>query len=169
MTPTAQPHIQVLYNATQSVAGATVLSSVIVIMAIFGCVNMVATCSRQLYAFARDDGLPFSAFLARVRPSWDLPLNSTFVSFGITVLLSLINIGCKSSAFGNETTTDTLCSNRCVQHDRLHGNSSHPVVIRDQHFMYVSEAMAQRGASAFEVLPWQIWHLGQWYGSVVAA
>lgn len=97
MTPTAQPHIQVLYNATQSVAGTTVLSIVIVIMAIFGCVNMVATCSRQLYAFARDDGLPFSAFLARVRPGWDLPLNSTFVSFGITVALSLINIGCKSS------------------------------------------------------------------------
>ncbi|KAJ4370130.1 hypothetical protein N0V86_008866 [Didymella sp. IMI 355093] len=93
MTPTGQPHIQVLYNATQSVAGATVLSTVIVIMAIFGCVNMVATCSRQLFAFARDDGLPFSAFLARVRPGWDLPLNSTFVSFGITVALSLINIG----------------------------------------------------------------------------
>jgi choline transport protein len=98
MTPTAQPHIQVLYNATRSVTGATVLSTVIVIMAIFGCVNMVATCSRQLYAFARDEGLPFSAFLARVRPGWDLPLNSTFVSFGITVLLSLINIGCKSSS-----------------------------------------------------------------------
>ncbi|KAG9203869.1 hypothetical protein G6514_002030 [Epicoccum nigrum] len=92
-TPTAQPHIQVLYNATQSVAGATVLSVVIVIMAIFGCVNMVATCSRQLYAFARDNGLPFSKFLARVSPGWDLPLNSTFVTFGITVALSLINIG----------------------------------------------------------------------------
>lgn len=96
MTPTAQPHIQVLYNVTQSVAGVTVLSTVIVIMAIFGCVNMVAICSRQLYAFARDDSLPFSAFLALVRPGWDLPLNSTFVSFGITVALSLINIGCKS-------------------------------------------------------------------------
>ena len=95
MTPTAQPHIQVLYNATQSVAGATVLSVVIVIMAIFGCVNMVATCSRQLYASARDDGLPFSKFLARVSPGWDLPLNSTFVTFGVTVALSLINIGCK--------------------------------------------------------------------------
>lgn len=59
MTPTAQPHIQVLYDATQSIADATVLSTVMVIMAIFGCVNMVATCSRQPYAFARDDGLPF--------------------------------------------------------------------------------------------------------------
>ena len=54
---------------------------------------MVATCSRQLYAFARDDGLPFSAFLAHVRPSWQIPLNSVLVSFGITVALSLINIG----------------------------------------------------------------------------
>ena len=54
---------------------------------------MVATCSRQLYAFARDDGLPFSAFLAYVRPGWDIPLNSVLISFGITVGLSLINIG----------------------------------------------------------------------------
>jgi amino acid transporter len=62
-------------------------------MAIFGCVNMVATCSRQLYAFARDNGVPFSAFLSYVRPGWDIPLNSVIVSFCITVGLSLINIG----------------------------------------------------------------------------
>ncbi|XPT02469.1 hypothetical protein M3J09_011587 [Ascochyta lentis] len=93
MTPTAQPHIQVLYNATGSVAGTTVLATVIVVMAIFGCVNMVATCSRQLFAFARDNGVPFSAFLRYVRPGWDIPLNSVVVSFFITVLLSLINIG----------------------------------------------------------------------------
>jgi amino acid transporter len=92
-TPTGQPYIQVLYNATQYAAGTTVLASIIIIMAIFGCVNMVATCSRQLYAFARDNGVPFSAFLSYVRPDWDIPLNSVIVSFCITVGLSLINIG----------------------------------------------------------------------------
>lgn len=95
MTPTAQPHIQVLYNVIQSIVGATVVAVFIVIMAIFGCVNMVATCSRQLYAFAKDDGLPLSAFLARVHPDWDLPLNSVVITFVITVALSLVNIGCK--------------------------------------------------------------------------
>lgn len=92
-TPTGQPHIQVLYNATNSAAGTTVLASIIIIMAIFGCVNMVATSSRQLYAFARDNGVPFSAFLCHVRPGWDIPLNSVVVTFSVTVALSLINIG----------------------------------------------------------------------------
>jgi choline transport protein len=92
-TPTGQPHIQIMYNATQSKAGATALASITVIMAIFGCVNNVATCSRQLFAFARDHGVPFGAFLSHVKPGWDIPLNSVIVSFVIAILLSMINIG----------------------------------------------------------------------------
>jgi choline transport protein len=92
-SPTGQPHIQIMYNATQSIPGATVLASIMTIMAVFGCVNNVATCSRQLFSFARDQGVPFSGFLSRVRPGWDIPLNSILVSFCITIGLSLINIG----------------------------------------------------------------------------
>lgn len=62
-------------------------------MAIFGCVNNVATCSRQLFAFARDHGVPYGAFLSRVRPGWDIPLNSVIVSFAVSIALSMINIG----------------------------------------------------------------------------
>lgn len=92
-SPTGQPHIQIMYNATQSIPGATALASITTIMAVFGCVNNVATCSRQLFAFARDQGVPFSAFLSRVRPGVDIPINSVIVSFVIAVGLSLINIG----------------------------------------------------------------------------
>ena len=92
-TPTGQPHIQILYNATQSAAAATVLASITTIMAIFSVVNNVATSSRQLFAFARDQGVPFSAFLSYVRPGWDIPLNSIIISFFIAIALSLINIG----------------------------------------------------------------------------
>lgn len=99
-SPTGQPHIQIMFNATQSVPGATALASITTIMAVFGCVNNVATCSRQLFAFARDQGVPFSAFLSRVRPGWDIPLNSVIVSFIIAVALSLINIG-SSVAFNS--------------------------------------------------------------------
>jgi choline transport protein len=99
-TATGQPHIQVMYNITQSTAGATVLASITVVMAIFGCVNNVATSSRQLFAFARDHGVPFGGFLSRVQPGWDIPLNSVIVSFGISVLLALINIG-STAAFNS--------------------------------------------------------------------
>lgn len=93
LSPTGQPHIQIMFNATQSTPGATALASITTIMAVFGCVNNVATCSRQLFAFARDQGVPFSTFLSRIRPGWDIPLNSVIVSFIVAVGLSLINIG----------------------------------------------------------------------------
>ena len=54
---------------------------------------MIRTASRQMFAFARDRGLPFSDFLCRVRPGWDIPLNAVSVSFVVTCLLSLINLG----------------------------------------------------------------------------
>jgi choline transport protein len=92
-TATGQPHIQIMYNATQSVGGTTALASITTVMAVFGCVNNVATCSRQLFAFARDHGVPGGAFLSYVRPGWDIPLNSVLVSFGVSIALSMINIG----------------------------------------------------------------------------
>ncbi|KAI8931135.1 hypothetical protein NX059_011489 [Plenodomus lindquistii] len=93
MSPTGQPHIQILYNVTGSKAATSVLISVTIIMAIFGCVNNVASTSRQLFAFARDKGVPFSAFFSYVQPGWDLPINSVIITFAISVGLSLINIG----------------------------------------------------------------------------
>ncbi|KAF2502800.1 amino acid transporter [Lophium mytilinum] len=92
-TATGYPYIQVLYNATGSNAATSVLAAIMIIMSTFGCVNNVATSSRQLFAFARDHGVPFGDFLSYVRPGWDIPLNAILVSFVIAVLMSLINIG----------------------------------------------------------------------------
>lgn len=92
-SPTGFPHIQIIHNATQSVTGTSVLTAITITLAVFGCVNNVATCSRQLFAFARDSGIPFGSFLSYVHPGWDIPLNSVLVSFTIAILLSLINIG----------------------------------------------------------------------------
>lgn len=65
-TPTGQPFIQVFYNVTKSKAGTSAMTSILIVMAIFGCVTNVATSSRQVWAFARDKGLPFSGWLAHV-------------------------------------------------------------------------------------------------------
>lgn len=114
-TPTGQPYIQVFFNATDSRAGTTVMTVVIASMTLCNTVNNVASASRQLYAFARDRGLPFSPVLsyvsicrcnntyvhvmsslliwAKVKPGWAIPLNSILVCFVVTCLLSLINIG----------------------------------------------------------------------------
>lgn len=92
-TRTGQPYIQIVLNATNSNVAATVLTVVMCILLFFCSVNQVTTSSRQLFAFARDRGLPFSPFLSYVRPGWDIPLNAVTLTMIFTTLLSLIIIG----------------------------------------------------------------------------
>lgn len=55
-SPTGQPMIQVFYNATQSVAGTCVMVTVVIIIFMSACIGQVATSSRQMWSFARDQG-----------------------------------------------------------------------------------------------------------------
>lgn len=59
--------IQVFLNSTGSVPAATGMTVVIMVMQFCAAISNVATTSRQVYAFARDKGLPFSDTLAKVR------------------------------------------------------------------------------------------------------
>ncbi|KAK3068996.1 hypothetical protein LTR53_013018, partial [Teratosphaeriaceae sp. CCFEE 6253] len=92
-SPTYEPFIQIFYNATQSNAGATIMTLIIMIMLTSACISEVATASRQLWSFARDRGVPFSGWLSHVSPGWNIPIRAVFVSVVISTLLSLINIG----------------------------------------------------------------------------
>lgn len=92
-TPTGYPFIQVFYNSTKSYAGASILTALIIVNITSACISTVATVSRQTWAFARDNGLPFSGTIGHVQPGWNIPLNSVMITFLITCLLSLINIG----------------------------------------------------------------------------
>ena len=67
--PTGFPFIYIFYNATQSYAGTSIMACILIFMYTFGVIGTVATCSRQIFAFARDKGLPFSGFLCYVRLS----------------------------------------------------------------------------------------------------
>jgi choline transport protein len=72
-TPTGYAFIQVFYGATQSHAGASAMSALVIFMAMFCNLSIVATASRQLFAFARDHGVPFAKWIAYVWPQY--PLN----------------------------------------------------------------------------------------------
>ncbi|KAJ4403480.1 hypothetical protein N0V91_006532 [Didymella pomorum] len=63
-SPTKQAYMYVFYNSTQSVAGASAMSALVIFMAIFCNLSITATSSRQLFAFARDQGVPFSSTFA---------------------------------------------------------------------------------------------------------
>ena len=60
------PFIEVFSQGTQSIGGATGMTCILIILSTFCCVANIATSSRQLFAFARDHGVPFSAFFAHV-------------------------------------------------------------------------------------------------------
>jgi amino acid transporter len=65
-TATGQPYVQVILNATQSRGATIVLTATMALLLLFCAINQVTTSSRQLFAFARDNGLPYSEFLSYV-------------------------------------------------------------------------------------------------------
>lgn len=77
------------YNVTQSTATSTALTALVFVLLIFGIINQVTTASRQLWSFARDDGLPWSGFLSRVEPSEAILI----LSFSLTRQLMLDRMG----------------------------------------------------------------------------
>ena len=64
--PYGLPFVQIFYNALQSKAGVTALTSLLIAMYIFATIGFVASASRQAWAFSRDNGLPFSRIFKRV-------------------------------------------------------------------------------------------------------
>ncbi|KAI4283150.1 MAG: hypothetical protein L6R38_002373 [Xanthoria sp. 2 TBL-2021] len=129
---TGFPFLQLFYDVTGSNAATAVMAAIIIITLIMAVVSEVATASRQIWAFSRDDGLPFSKHLRRVRPGWNIPLNALWVSFGFGILIALINLG--SSVALNAIVSLTISalissyivSIGCLVSKRLRGESLPP-------------------------------------------
>lgn len=66
-SPTGYPFIYLFQTATGSTVASTILSVVVLVLLIMITISCVASTSRQTFAFARDDGLPFSNWLKTVR------------------------------------------------------------------------------------------------------
>jgi choline transport protein len=92
-SPTGFPFIYVFQNALGTIGGATALTTVVLILLIMITISSLASTSRQTFAFARDNGLPFSPWLAKVHPKWHIPVNSIIFTCLFTMTISLINIG----------------------------------------------------------------------------
>jgi len=87
-SPTGYPFIQVFYDSTKNFAGASIMTAIIIVNVTSACISTVATVSRQTWSFARDNGLPFSAFIAHVSararpPGKDDPLIHVSDSAGL--------------------------------------------------------------------------------------
>jgi len=85
-SPTGYAFIQIFYNATNSLAGTSVMTFIIIFMLSVCAVSEAAACSRQIWSFARDKGLPGHSWLSKVSPHWNIPLPGIIVSLSISPL-----------------------------------------------------------------------------------
>ncbi|KAL9091371.1 MAG: hypothetical protein Q9159_001455 [Coniocarpon cinnabarinum] len=88
-----EPFVNAFLNGTGSPAAATGLTFILLL--ILGCSNVtcIATESRQMWAFARDNGMPFSRWIAKVSKRFQVPLNAIWITMAVNIVLCLINLG----------------------------------------------------------------------------
>ncbi|KAJ4146006.1 hypothetical protein LMH87_004836 [Akanthomyces muscarius] len=86
------PVIHVLMKS-MSLPWVTVLLAIMCLLLTLGNVSYLAAVSRDLFAFARDDGLPFSKWLSKVDQKRKIPTNAYIFCGVFSSLLSLIYIG----------------------------------------------------------------------------
>ncbi|KAK5737077.1 hypothetical protein LTS12_026002, partial [Elasticomyces elasticus] len=73
---TGQPWVAVIRHVTGSQAATIALAVVMCYQFTFTSINQATTSSRQLWAFARDKGVPFHRFLSKVSERDGVPRNA---------------------------------------------------------------------------------------------
>ncbi|KAK1823102.1 hypothetical protein LTR12_002405 [Friedmanniomyces endolithicus] len=91
--------MEIYRTATGSNGATLALTAILIILTFFSATNFVASASRQLYAFARDGGLPFSAQIAKVSSRLNVPVLACIIAFAFVVLISLIALGSSVAFF----------------------------------------------------------------------
>lgn len=92
-TPTKYPIIEIIYQATKSKSATNAMVSGIVLSAVWAMLGLMASASRTTWAFARDNGLPFSKTISYVDPQRAIPFNAIAATTVALLLLGLITIG----------------------------------------------------------------------------
>lgn len=94
---TGYPFLYV-FRSSMSTGAVNALTTVVLLLVISSNIDFGTSASRQAYAFARDNGLPFSSWISSVHPKLQVPTYAIGLTSVITIALSLINIG-SSTAF----------------------------------------------------------------------
>ncbi|KAK3632993.1 hypothetical protein LTR56_016041 [Elasticomyces elasticus] len=90
--PTTYPAIYVLRGA-MSVGWITVILVLIALLNVASNIVYLAAVTRDLFAFARDRGLPFSPWISKIDAKRHIPVNACILSSVFACLLALIYIG----------------------------------------------------------------------------
>ncbi|KAJ5440010.1 uncharacterized protein N7458_011008 [Penicillium daleae] len=90
---TGVPVIQIIYDSTGSKVATCILSSMIAVIVIVAGVNILAEGSRSVFAFARDNGLPFSNVFSKVESKSQVPVNAVLLTLAVQLALDAIEFG----------------------------------------------------------------------------
>jgi choline transport protein len=90
--PTLQPIIYIL-RQSMSTVWLTVLLTLICFILVCTNVAYLAGVTRDIWAFARDQGFPFSNWLSKIDQKRYIPVNATIFTTAFSACLSLIYIG----------------------------------------------------------------------------
>lgn len=108
---TTYPAIYVMRQA-MSVQWITVVLVLVLVINTASNIVYLAAVSRDLFAFARDKGLPFASWLSAIHPKRHIPLNAATLSSGFAILLAMIYIG-SPVAFYAITSLSTVSLLQC--------------------------------------------------------
>ncbi len=107
-SPTGYPFLEIFYNAVGSKPGATAMAVPMLLGAFAANLSVLAGSSRQTWALARDNVIPFSTFFQHISPRLMVPVRSIVLVLVINVFLLLISIG-SPTAFNAFTSITVIC------------------------------------------------------------
>lgn len=92
-SPIGFPFMQLFLDATNSAAGATILTLIICLIATTANAAGLTSTSRTFWAFARDDAAPFSKYFSHVHPKLEVPVRMVVLVAVLQGLLGFIYLG----------------------------------------------------------------------------
>ena len=96
----ALPILTVYDQALNSQAGATFFACWLLFVYFGAVISCTATTGRLVWAFARDNGLPFSGTFAKVHPTLKVPVNATIFCTVVSIVYGVIYVG-STAAFNS--------------------------------------------------------------------
>ncbi|RKK21206.1 hypothetical protein BFJ66_g12495 [Fusarium oxysporum f. sp. cepae] len=92
-SPTQSPLTEMILQATNSRAAATVLTVAVALCFVNGANGCVTSGSRLIWAMARDGGTPFSRYLSHLHPKLNVPVRAIVVQAVFNLLFGLLYLG----------------------------------------------------------------------------
>lgn len=103
-----QPIIQLFVDSLDSLPLTIIASLIFITVLGFGGVTMMTTFSRVWWSFAREGGVPFSAYHSGINKHWLLPVNAITTAFMACALIGLLVLG-SSTALNDILGCAILC------------------------------------------------------------